>query len=91
MEFPSGAIDTFTSAYVIVIDRVYAGAENDFFELTLAISYGPFEGRTPETEMNFPEINQQAAQMDAICKVILENKPIPEHFSGIEGWKDMKV
>ena len=91
MEFPSGAICTSTSTYSTGIDRVYAGAENGRFEISPAISYGPFKGRTHEKEMDFPEINQQATQMDAISKVLLENKNMPEHISGIEGWKDMKV
>ncbi len=91
MEFPSGAICTSTSTYAAGIDRVFAGAEKDFFELSPAISYGPFKGRTRNTEMNFPEINQQATQMDAISKVLLEKQAMPDHISGIEGWKDMKV
>ncbi|MCP9754026.1 gfo/Idh/MocA family oxidoreductase [Lacihabitans sp. CCS-44] len=91
MEFPSGAVCTSTSTLAAGIDRLYASAENGRFELSPAISYGPFKGRTHEKEMDFPQINQQAAQMDAIGKIILENKPMPDHISGIEGWKDMKV
>lgn len=91
MEFPSGAVCTSTSTYAAGIDRLYAGAEKGRFELSPAISYGPFRGRTHEAEMNFPQINQQAAQMDAISKVLLANEKMPDHISGIEGWKDMKV
>lgn len=91
MEFPSGAVCTSTSTLSAGIDRLYASAENGRFELSPAISYGPFRGRTHEKEMDFPQINQQAAQMDAISKVLLENKIMPEHISGLEGWKDMKV
>ncbi|MCP9766524.1 gfo/Idh/MocA family oxidoreductase [Lacihabitans sp. LS3-19] len=91
MEFPSGAVCTSTSTLAAGIDRLYASAENGRFELSPAISYGPFKGRTHEKEMDFPQINQQAAQMDAISKIILENKPMPDHISGLEGWKDMKV
>lgn len=91
MEFPSGAVCTSTSTLAAGIDRLYASAENGRFELSPAISYGPFKGRTHEKEMDFPQINQQAAQMDAISKIILENKQMPDHISGLEGWKDMKV
>ena len=91
MGFPSGAVCTSTSTLSAGIDRLYASAENGSFELSPAISYGPFKGRTRESEMDFPQINQQAAQMDAISKVILENKQMPDHISGLEGWKDMKV
>ena len=89
MKFASGAVSTSTSSYAAGIDRLYAGAENGFFELSPAISYGPFKGRTHEKEMNYPEINQQAAQMDAISKVLLDKQPMPKHISGIEGYKDM--
>jgi predicted dehydrogenase len=91
MEFPSGAVCTSTSTLSASIDRLFASTENGSFELSPAISYGPFKGRTREAEMDFPQINQQAAQMDAITKILLDNKQMPEHISGLEGWKDMKV
>ena len=62
-----------------------------YFEISPAISYGPFKGRTREKEFSFPMINQQAAQMDGISKVILENKELPSHIRGEEGLKDMRV
>lgn len=91
MEFPSGAICTSTTTCTAGIDRLYASAEKGHFELSPAISYGPFRGRSTKGEMDFPQINQQAAQMDAIGKLLLDNQPMPDHISGIEGWKDMKV
>ncbi len=36
-------------------------------------------------------INQQAAQLDGIGKLILEGKGLPSHISGEEGLKDMRV
>jgi len=91
LNFPSGAVCTSASAYNCGIDRFYASADNGFFELSPAVSYGPFKGRSSEREFNFPVINQQAAQMDGIAKRILENQNLPEHISGIEGSKDMRV
>jgi len=41
--------------------------------------------------MNFPEINQQQTQLDAIGKIILENKKLPSHITGIEGLKDVEI
>lgn len=89
--FPSGAVCTSSSTYNCNIDRLYTGAENGFFELSPAISYGPFKGRTSKGELNFPEINQQATQMDEIAKVLLAGKTLPSHISGEEGLKDMRV
>lgn len=91
MVFPSGAVSTSTSSYNVGIDRVYAGADGGFFELSPAISYGPFKGKTIHGEMNFPEINQQAVQCDEIAKILLANKKLPDHIAGVEGLKDMRI
>jgi predicted dehydrogenase len=91
LNFPSGAVCNSTSSYTANIDRLFAAADNGFFELAPAISYGPFKGRTSKGDLHFPDINQQTAQLDGIGKILLENKPLPSHISGEEGWKDMKV
>ncbi|MEO7312816.1 MAG: Gfo/Idh/MocA family oxidoreductase [Chitinophagaceae bacterium] len=89
--FPSGALCNSSSTYNCGIDRLYASAENGFFELSPAISYGPFKGRSSNGEMKFPDINQQTTQCDEIAKVLLENQQLPSHITGEEGYKDMKV
>ena len=91
LQFPGGAVCNSISTYNSSIDRFYAGAENGSFELSPAISYGPFRGKTSLGPLNFPEINQQATQCDEIAKVILSGKVLPEHIRGEEGMKDMKV
>ncbi len=91
LQFPSGAVGTSSTTYNCGIDRLFAGADEGFFELSPAISYGPFKGRTSKGDLSFPEINQQATQCDEIAKVILENKKLPSHIAGEEGLKDMKV
>jgi len=91
LNFPGGAMANCTSSYNCNVDRVCASAENGFFEMSPAISYGPFKGRTSKGELHFPDINQQTAQLDGIAKLLLENKPLPSHISGEEGWKDIKV
>lgn len=89
--FPSGAVCTSTTTSNCNIDRFFASADNGFFELSPALSYGPFKGRTSQGAFNFPVINQQAAQLDDIADCILKNKPLPAHISGEEGRKDMRV
>ncbi|MEO8174684.1 MAG: Gfo/Idh/MocA family oxidoreductase [Sediminibacterium sp.] len=91
LEFPGGAVSTSTSSYNYSVDRFFASADNGFFELSPAVSYGPFKGRTSNGELNFPTINQQAVQCDEIGKMILENKPLPNHITGEEGLKDLKI
>jgi predicted dehydrogenase len=91
LNFPSGAVSTSTSSYNCRVDRFFASADDGFFELSPAISYGPFKGRTSEGEMNFPEINQQGTQCDEIAKVLLAGQKLPDHISGQEGYKDVRV
>ena len=91
LQFPSGALCTSTSSYNCNVDRFFASADDGFFELSPAISYGPFKGRTSKGDMNFPVINQQATQCDEIAKVLLANKILPAHITGEEGYKDARV
>jgi predicted dehydrogenase len=91
LNFPSGLLSTSTSSYNCGVDRFYASADDGFFELSPAISYGPFVGRTSKGEMHFPEINQQGTQCDAIAKVLLANQKLPSHISGEEGKKDVRI
>lgn len=91
LNFPGGAVSTSSSSYNCSIDRFFASADKGFFELSPAISYGPFKGRTSNGEMKFPEINQQAVQCDAIAQFLLENKTLPAHITGEEGLKDLIV
>ncbi len=91
MEFPSGAISNCTSSYGFNIDRLFASADEGFFELSPSLSYGPFKGKTSKGELNFPVINQQATELDEIGKLILENKQLPNHITGEEGLKDLRI
>jgi predicted dehydrogenase len=91
LEFPSGAVSNCSTSCGFNIDRFYASADEGFFELSPALSYGPFKGKTSEKELVFPEVNQQKTQLDEICKVLIENKKLPNHITGEEGLKDIKV
>lgn len=91
LTFPSGAVCTSASMSNCSIDRFYAAADEGFFELSPALSYGPFQGRSSQTTFNFPVINQQAALLDDVAKHLLDKKPLPAHISGEEGRKDMRV
>lgn len=90
-QFPSGAIANCSSTYNCVVDRLFASAEKGSFELSPAISYGPFKGKTSKGEFSFPDINQQAVQCDEIAKVLLAGKELPSHITGEEGLKDIRL
>lgn len=89
--FPSGAVCTSVSTYNCSVDRLFASATEGNFELSPGISYGPFKGKTSKGELNFPQINQQQTQCDEIAKVLLQNKQLPEHINGEEGFKDVRI
>lgn len=89
--FPSGAFGNCTSTYNCGIDRFFASADEGTFELSPGISYGPFKGKTSKGELHFPDINQQATQCDEIAKVLLANKKLPNHITGEEGLKDVRI
>lgn len=91
MEFPSGAVANCNTSVSCNIDRLYASADEGSFELSPALSYGSFEGKSSKEPLKFPVINQQQTQMDEIAKVLLENKKLPNHITGEEGLKDIKV
>lgn len=91
MEFPSGTISNCNTTVSYNVDRLYASADEGFFELSPALSYGPYEGKSSKGPLKFPVINQQQTQMDEIAKLLLENKKLPSHITGEEGLKDIKV
>lgn len=91
MEFPSGAVANCNTSCGFYVDRFYASADEGFFEMSPALSYGPFVGKTSEKELKFPVINQQKTQLDEICKVLIENKKLPNHITGEEGIKDIRI
>ncbi|WP_158799407.1 Gfo/Idh/MocA family protein [Pedobacter sp. L105] len=91
MHFPSGAMASCNTSVGFNADRFYASADEGSFELSPALSFGPFKGKTSNGEINFPVINQQQTQLDGICSVILENKPLPKHITGEEGLKDLTI
>ena len=90
-EFPSGAICNSTSSYNCQFDRFFSSADEGSFELSPALGYGPYKGKTTNGELVFPTINQQAVQCDEIGKVLLDNRQLPVHISGEEGLKDMRI
>jgi predicted dehydrogenase len=91
LNFPGGAVCSSTSSYNCNVDRFFASADEGFFELSPAVSYGPFKGRTTKGTLEFPVINQQAAQLDGFGQLVLANKPLPAHITGEEGIKDIRI
>ncbi|HYC83974.1 MAG TPA: Gfo/Idh/MocA family oxidoreductase [Chryseosolibacter sp.] len=89
MEFPGGAVSTSTTSYASSFDRLYISAESGWLELQPAFGYGPQAGRTSSGPLNFPQVTEQALQMDDFARCIIENRP--SRVGGEEGLRDLKV
>ena len=89
LEFPSGCIAKGISSYNMHLNYLKAKAEKGEFELSDAYRYGGMNGKTPAGRMNFPQINQQASQMDDFALCVLNNKTT--RVPGEMGMMDMKV
>lgn len=89
MEMPGGVVAKCASSYTVKQSRLRVETENGWFELLPAYSYAGIEGKTIEGKMDFPQVNQQAAQMDAIALAIKEGRPSP--VPGEEGRRDVEI
>ena len=89
LAFPDGAIANSTTSYIASTQRLYAAAERGWFEVNPSYSYSGIKGRTSQGPMDFPQINQQAAQMDAFADCVLNDRE--SKVNGHEGLQDMKV
>jgi predicted dehydrogenase len=89
MEFPSGAKAECLMSYNQQGNRLRVEAEKGWYELSPAYSYRGIAGKTSRGEMNFPQVNQQARQMDAFARCIIEDTPTT--VPGELGRRDVKI
>ena len=89
MEMPGGIIAKCASSYSEKQNRLHIKTERGWFELDPAYPYIGIKGKTPDGEMNFPQVFQQALQMDDFALCIKEGRPTP--VSGEEGRRDVKI
>jgi predicted dehydrogenase len=89
LEMPNGIICEGKASYGDNMNFLKAEAEKGIFELTSAYNYGGQAGYTPEGQMNFPHINQQAKQIDDFGLAIKNNRPTP--VPGEMGRRDVRI
>ena len=89
LEFPSGCIASLATGFHARYNYLKVFAEDGRFELEPFSGYGGIKGKTSKGVLEFPNINQQATQMDEVAKCILSGKPM--RVPGEEGLKDMIV
>ncbi|HMJ64569.1 MAG TPA: Gfo/Idh/MocA family oxidoreductase [Candidatus Binatia bacterium] len=90
MRFPSGVIANCGTTYLVGgMNRLFAGAENGWFQLDPAYSYGGLQGKTSKGDMDLPQVDHFAAEMDDFANCIIKNKPTK--VPGEEGLRDIRV
>ncbi len=89
LEFPNGFVATGKSSYNHDWSYLHVEAEHGKFGLEPAYGYGGVDGYTPKGKMPFPQIIQQAAQMDDFANCVIQNRR--SRVPGEEGLNDMKV
>jgi len=88
-EMPGGIIAEGEASYGHSLNFLKAEAEKGTFELSPAYNYGGLKGKIGETPMNFPNVNQQAKQMDGIALSIKNNQT--SIVPGELGKRDVKI
>lgn len=73
MKFPSGEALCKTSYEEPFVNYLSATTEKGILEISPSFAYGGLKGKTPDGEMKFKNVNQQALQMDAFAQNILNN------------------
>lgn len=89
LTFPSKAVASLVTGFHASFNYLKVFAEKGWFGLEPFSSYSGIKGRTSKGDLEFPSINQQAAQMDEVAECILSGKPM--RVPGEEGLKDMIV
>ena len=89
LEFPGGTVASLETGFHANFDYLYAFAEKGWFELRPFSQYSGITGRTSRGVISFPEINQQAAQMDEDAENFMAGRPV--RAPGEEGLRDMLV
>ncbi len=89
LEFPSGTVMNGSTSYNAGFNRLYATADEGWVEVRPSYGYGGIQGRTHEGPMNLSNVNQQARQMDAFAKCVLDDRT--SRVDGTEGLRDLQV
>ncbi len=89
IEFPDNIVANLETGFHANFNFLKVQASKGFFGLEPFSSYNGIHGISSNGPINFPEINQQAAQMDEIAQRIKQGKSM--RTPGEEGLRDMVV
>ncbi len=90
LEFPGNIVANCTTTLAANVNFLNINAERGEYGLRPFSGYGGIHGFLPDGKsFDFPEMNQQAAQMDEMCLSIIEKRPCKT--PGEEGLRDMII
>ncbi|MFW6203172.1 MAG: Gfo/Idh/MocA family protein, partial [Marinilabilia sp.] len=89
LKYPDGTTSTHNTSYADKVNYLKTTGENGWWEISPAYSYSNISGETSEGQMNFPNVNQQARQMDAFALSLINDTPIL--VTGDMGLRDMII
>ena len=89
LEFPGGITAECSCSYSKKENLFRADAENGWFELSPAYSFTGIKGTTSEGDMKFPQVVQQALQMDGFADAIISKTA--DRVPGEMGREDVKI
>lgn len=89
MQFEDGLVADCKTSYSEDMSLLRAETDNEWFELDPAYPYEGIKGETSQGEMDFPQVNQQALQMDDFADCIINNKST--RVPGEMGLRDVSI
>lgn len=89
MEFPGNIIAECKTSYSEDMNLLRVETIEGWAELSPAYEYEGIKGKTSKEKMDFPQVNQQARQMDDFARAVKENRPTP--VPGEMGRQDVKI
>lgn len=89
LEFPDGPLANSSTSYHFNTNELTVSAESANYVIKPAYSYSGIKGILNNGPMDFPQVNQQAKQMDAFALHVKNNTR--SKVSGEEGYKDLKI
>jgi predicted dehydrogenase len=88
-DMPGGIIAEGRASYGDSVNSLKAETDKSIFEISPAYNYGGLKGKIDDVAMNFPNINQQAKQLDGIAMSIKNNQA--SIVPGELGKRDVKI
>jgi predicted dehydrogenase len=90
MKFPNGIMANCGTTYLVNgMNRVFAAAEQGWFQLDPAYSYGGLAGKTSKGPLDLPQVDHFATEMDDFAECIINNRQTK--VPGEEGWRDVRI